>query len=227
MAQYLGDRVLAYFGYPRAHEDDAERAVRAGLELIAAVTGLKTDASLHTRVGIATGLVVVGDLIGSADTQEYGIVGETPNLAARMQSVAEPNMVVIAESTRRLLGNLFELQNLGGRDLNGNAGPVRAWAALRPSSVASRFEALHASALTDLVGRDEECEILLRRWVRAKTGEGQVVLFSGEPGIGKSRLTAALLERLAGEPHTRLCYFCSPQNSPAAPPRPVPARRGP
>jgi predicted ATPase len=213
----LGDRVLAYFGYPRAHEDDAERAVRAGLELITAVTGLKTHASLQTRVGIATGLVVVGDLIfGSGDTQERGIVGETPNLAVRLQSVAEPNMVVVAESTRRLLGNLFELQDLGDRDLEGIAGPVRAWAALRPSSVESRFEALHATGLTALVGREEECELLLRRWSRAKTGEGQVVLLSGEPGIGKSRLTAALLERLAAEPHTRLRYFCSPQHTDSA-----------
>jgi class 3 adenylate cyclase len=183
-----GDGVLAYFGYPQAHEDDVERAVRAGLELVAAVTGLKTRASLEMRVGIATGLVVVGDLIGSGDAQERGIVGETPNLAARLQSIAEPNMVVVAESTRRLLGNLFELQDLGARDLKGVTGPVRAWAALRSSSVASRFEALHASGLTDLVGRDEECELLLRRWSRAKTGEGQVVLLSGEPGIGKSQL---------------------------------------
>jgi hypothetical protein len=214
VAQYLGDGVL--IGYPRAHEDDAERAVRAGLELIAAVTGLKTDASLHTRVGIATGLVVVGDLIGSADTREYGIVGETPNLAALLQGIAEPNMVVIAEGTRRLLGSLFELQDLGARDLKGRAGPVRVWAALRASSVASRFDALHASGLTDLVGREEECELLLRRWSRAKTGEGQVVLLSGEAGIGKSRLTAALLERLAAEPHTRLRYFCSPQHTDSA-----------
>jgi predicted ATPase len=206
-----------YFGYPRAHEDDAERAVRAGLELIAAVTGLKTRASLQTRVGIATGLVVVGDLIiGSGDTQERDIVGETPNLAARLQSVAEPNMVIIAESTRRLLGNLFELQDLGARDLKGIAGPVQAWAALRASSVASRFEALHASDLTALVGREEESELLLRRWSRAKTGEGQVVLLSGEPGIGKSRLTAALLERLAAESHIRLRYFCSPQHTDSA-----------
>src|SRR5215468_5106177 len=216
VAKYLGDGVLVYFGYPQAHEDDAERAVRAGLELIAAVTGLKTRASLQTRVGIATGLVVVGDLIGSGDTLERGIVGETPNLAARLQGLAEPNMVVVAESTRRLLGNLFELQDFGARDLKGIAGPVRAWAALRPSSVASRFEALHASGLTDLVGREEECELLLRRWSRAKTGEGQVVLLSGEPGIGKSRLTAALLERLAAEPHTRLRYFCSPQHTDSA-----------
>jgi class 3 adenylate cyclase len=216
VAKYLGDGVLVYFGYPRAHEDDAERAVRAGLELIAAVTGLKTHASLQTRVGIATGLVVVGDLIGSGDAQERGIVGETPNRAARLQGLAEPNMVVIAESTRRLVGNLFELQDLGAKDLKGIAGPVRAWAALRASSVASRFEAMHASGLTDLVGREEESELLLRCWSRAKTGEGQVVLLSGEPGIGKSRLTAALLERLAAEPHTRLRYFCAPQHTDSA-----------
>jgi class 3 adenylate cyclase len=217
IAKYLGDGVLVYFGYPRAHEDDAERAVRAGLELIAAVTGLKTGASLQTRVGIAPGLVVVvGDLIGSGDTLERGIVGETPNLAARLQGIAEPNMVVIAESTRRLLGNLFELRDLGAKDLKGLAGPIRGWAALRASSVESRFEALHASGLTDLVGREEESELLLRRWSRAKSGEGQVVLLSGEPGIGKSRLTAALLERLAGKPHTRLRYFCSPQHTDSA-----------
>ena len=181
------------------------------------MTGLKTGASLQTRVGIAPGLVVVvGDLIGSGDTLERGIVGETPNLAARLQGIAEPNMVVIAESTRRLLGNLFELRDLGARDLKGITGPTRAWAALRTSAVASRFEALHASGLTDLVGREEELELLLRRWSRAKTGDGQVVLISGEPGIGKSRLTAALLERLAAEPHMRLRYFCSPQHTDSA-----------
>jgi hypothetical protein len=157
------------------------------------VGGLKSSTSLQTRVGIATGLVVVGDLIGSGDSQERGIVGETPNLAARLQGVAEPNTVVIAESTRKLLGNLFELRDLGARDLKGIAEPVRAFAALRASSVESRFDALHAGGLTALVGRDEELELLLRRWSRAKTGEGQVVLISGEAGIGKSRLTAALL----------------------------------
>ena len=216
VAKYMGDGVLVYFGYPQAHEDDAERAVRAGLELIAAVVGLKTRASLQTRVGIATGLVVVGDLIGSGQAQERGIVGETPNLSARLQGIAESNMVVVAEGTRKLLGNLFELEHLGEKELKGIAGPVHAWAALRPSSVASRFEALHASGLTALVGREEEFELLLRRWSKAKTGEGQVVLLSGEAGIGKSRLTAALLERLAGEPHTRLRYFCSPQHTDSA-----------
>ena len=216
VAKYLGDGVLVYFGYPEAHEDDAERAVRAGLELVAAVSGLKTHAALQTRVGVATGLVVVGDLIGSGEAQERGIVGETPNLAARLQSIAEPKMVVIADGTRRLLGNLFELEDLGAKDLKGIAGPVRAWAALRASSAEGRFEAMHGSGLTDLVGREEELELLLRRWSKAKTGEGQVVLLSGEAGIGKSRLTAALLERLATEPHTRLRYFCSPQRTDSA-----------
>ena len=216
VAKYMGDGVLVYFGYPQAHEDDAERAVRAGLELIVAVTALKSPVSLQTRVGIATGLVVVGDLIGSGEAQERGIVGETPNLAARLQALAEPNMVVIADGTRRLLGNLFELEDLGAKDLKGIAGPVQAWGALRASSAEGRFEALHASGLTALVGRDEELELLLRRWSKAKTGEGQVVLLSGEPGIGKSRLTAALLERVAAEPHTRLRYFCSPQHTDSA-----------
>ncbi len=213
VAKYMGDGVLVYFGYPKAHEDDAERAVRTGLEVIAAVTGLKTRASLQTRVGIATGLVVVGDLIGSGEAQERGIVGETPNLAARLQAMAEPNSVLIAEGTRKLLGDLFELQDLGARDLKGLAGPTRAWAALRGRSVESRFEALHGTSVTALVGREEESELLLRRWSRAKTGEGQVVLLSGEAGIGKSRLTAALLEQLAGEQHTRLRHFCSPQRT--------------
>ena len=216
VAKYMGDGVLVYFGYPQAHEDDAERAVRAGLELIAAVSDLKTHAPLQARVGIATGLVVVGDLIGSGASQEQAIVGETPNLAARLQGVAEPNSVVIAESTRKLVGNLFELQDLGSQELKGIAGVVRAWTALRPASVESRFDALHVTGVTELVGRDEELELLLRRWARAKTGEGQVVLLSGEPGIGKSRLTAALMERLATEPHIRLRYFCSPQHTDSA-----------
>ncbi len=217
VAKYMGDGVLVYFGYPQADEDDAERAVRAGLQLVATVGDLKTTrAPLQTRVGIATGLVVVGDLVGSGEAQERGIVGETPNLAARVQGLAEPNSVVIAESTRKLLGNLFEFEDLGARDLKGIAGPVRAWTALRPSGVESRFEALHASGLTELVGREEELELLLRRWSKAKTGEGQLVLLTGEAGIGKSRLTAALLEKLTGEPHTRLRYFCSPQHTDSA-----------
>jgi class 3 adenylate cyclase/tetratricopeptide (TPR) repeat protein len=213
VARYMGDGVLVHFGYPRAHEDDAERAVRAGLELVTAVAALKPRALLQTRIGIATGIVVVGELIGSRDAQERAIVGKTPNLAARLQGIAKANMVVICDSTRRLLGNLFELEDLGPRDLKGITDPTRAWAALRASSMESRFEAMHASGLTALVGREEEFELLLRRWSRTKSGEGQVVLLSGEAGIGN---TAAMLEPLASEPHTRLRYFCSPQRTDSA-----------
>jgi class 3 adenylate cyclase len=216
VAKYMGDGMLIYFGYPQAHEDDAERAVRAGLELVGAVGALKTHAPLQTRVGIATGLVVVGDLIGSGASQEQAIVGETPNLAARLQGIADPDSVVIAETTRRLVGYLFEIEDLGSQELKGITGAVRAWAALRSASVESRFDALHATGLTELVGREEELELLLRRWSKARIGEGQVVLVSGEPGIGKSRLGAALLERLVIEPHTRLRYFCSPQHTDSA-----------
>src|ERR1700751_1167614 len=218
VAKYMGDGVLVYFGYPQAHEHDAEHAVHAALALVAAVGKLDTAAPgrLEVRVGIATGLVVVGDIVGSGEAQERGVVGETPNLAARLQGSAEPNTVVIAEGTRRLLGNLFELEDLGPRDLKGIAGPARAWAVLRARSVESRFEALHPSDLTALIGREEELELLLRRWARAKKGEGQVVLIAGEAGIGKSRLTAELLEHLAAEPHTRLRYFCSPQHTDSA-----------
>jgi len=216
VAKYMGDGVLIYFGYPHAHEDDAERAVRTGLALIEAVGKLGVQEPLKVRIGVATGLVVVGDLVGSGEAQERGVVGETPNRAARLQGIAAPNTVVIAEGTRRLLGNLFELQDLGPKDLKGIAGPARAWMALRARSVESRFGALHTTGLTTLVGRGEETEMLLRRWARAKTGEGQVVLLGGEAGIGKSRLTAALMERLGGEPHTRLRYFCSPQHTDSA-----------
>jgi hypothetical protein len=212
----MGDGVLVYFGFPQAHEDDPERAVRAGLELVQAVGVLKSSTPLQTRVGIATGLVVVGDLIGSGEAQERGIVGETPNVAARLQGIAEPNIVVIADSTRKLLGNLFDLRDLGPQELKGIGGPVGAWTVLRAASVESRFEALHGRGLTELVGREEELELVLRRWSKAKTGEGQVVLLSGEAGIGKSRLTAAFMERLENEPHTRLRYFCSPQHTDSA-----------
>jgi class 3 adenylate cyclase len=182
VAKYMGDGVLIYFGYPHAHEDDAERAVRAGLALIEAVDKLRVQEPLQVRIGVATGLVVVGDLVGSGEAQERGVVGETPNLAARLQGIGAPNTVVIGEGTRRLIGNLFELQDLGPKDLKGIAGPARAWVALRARSVESRFEALHTSGLTALVGREEESELLLRRWVRAKTGERQVVLMGGGPG---------------------------------------------
>ena len=182
---------------------------------MAAVGGLKTSAAPQTRVGIATGLVVVGDLIGSGGSQEQAIVGETPNLAARLQGIAEPNTVVITESTRKLLGNLFELKDLGGKELKGVAEPLRTWAALRPSLVESRFEALR-TATRPLVGRDEELDLLLRRWEEAKRGEGCAVVIAGEPGIGKSRLIQAMQERLRDEPHTRLHFSCSPHHQDSA-----------
>src|SRR5258706_5562640 len=193
VAKYMGDGVLLYFGYPQAHEHDAERAVRSALDLVVAVAKLKTNTRLQTRVGIATGLVVVGDLVGSGEAQERGIVGETPNLAARLQGLAEPDMVVIADSTRRLLGNLFELRDLGHQELKGLAGAVQGWAALRPASVEGRFEAFHGGNLSSLVGREEESQLLWRRWSKGKDCERQVLLVSGEGGNCKNRLTAGFL----------------------------------
>jgi hypothetical protein len=200
----MGDGVLVYFGYPRADEHDTERAVRAGLALVEAVAGLDTAAGapLHVRVG---------DLIGEGEARERGVVGETPNLAARLQALAEPGTVVIAPSTRRLTGGLFEYEDLGAVEIKGLDAPVAASRVLGESGAESRFEALRA-ARTPLVGRDEELALLQRRWEQAKSGEGCVVLVSGEPGIGKSRLAQTLVERLAGEPHTRLRFFCSPHH---------------
>src|SRR5712671_4642359 len=215
VAKYMGDGVLIYFGYPEAHEDDTERAVRAGLAVIDAVGGLATPEPLNVRLGIASGLVVVGDLIGAGAAQERGVVGETPNLAARLQAFAAPGTLVIAESTRRQIGGLFEVEDLGPQALAGFAEPQPAWRVIDESGMLSRFEALR-SGETPLVGRDEEVELLIRRWQQAKSGEGRVVLISGEPGIGKSRLTAALSEQIGTEPHTRLRYFCSPHHQDSA-----------
>ena len=172
--------------------------------------------ALRVRVGIATGLVVVGDLLGSGAAQEQAVVGETPNLAARLQGLAEPDSVVIAAGTRRLVGGLFECADLGAIEAKGFAEPVRAYRVLGVGAAASRFEAFHAAALAPLVGREEELDLLLRRWEQAKGGEGRVVLLSGEPGVGKSRLLAAVQERLADEPHARLRYFCSPHRQDSA-----------
>jgi class 3 adenylate cyclase/tetratricopeptide (TPR) repeat protein len=218
LAEFRGDGILAYFGYPLAHEDDAERTVRAGLDIIAAVARLETHAAepLAVRIGIATGLVVVGDLSREGALREHAVVGETPNLAARLQTLAEPGTVVVGASTRRLLGDLFHLRDLGLHEVKGIAEPVAAWAVEGVSDSESRFEAVRAVGLTDLIGREDELDFLLERQRLAWKGEGQIVLISGEPGIGKSRLAAALAERIAGEPHTRLRYQCSPYHTNSA-----------
>jgi class 3 adenylate cyclase len=217
VAKYMGDGVLAYFGYPQAHEHDAERAVRAGLALVEAVPKLATNAGspLQVRIGIATGLIVVGDLLGSGGAQEQAVVGEAPNLAARLQALAEPGAVVIASSTQRLTGGLFEYRDLGAVALKGLGENVPAWQVLGAGAAESRFEALRVTT-TPLVGREEEIDLLMRRWEQAKQGEGRVVLISGEPGIGKSRIAQTIVERLSNEAHTRLRYFCSPHHQDSA-----------
>jgi class 3 adenylate cyclase/tetratricopeptide (TPR) repeat protein len=218
LAEFRGDGILAYFGYPLAHEDDAERTVRAGLDIIAAVAQLETRAAepLTVRIGIATGVVVIGDLSREGALREHAVVGEAPNLAARLQTLAEPGTVVVATSTRRLLGDLFRLRDLGLHEVKGIAEPVAAWAVEGVSDSESRFEAVRTARLTDLIGREEEIDFLLERQRLAWKGEGQIVLISGEPGIGKSRLAAALAERITGEPYTRLRYQCSPYHTNSA-----------
>ena len=218
VAKFMGDGVLAYFGYPRAHEDEAERAVRTGLALAATVGELKTSngEALAARIGIATGLVVVGDLVGEGAAQEQAVVGETPNFAARLQGIAAPGQVVISGATRRLLGAGFELQDLGERELKGIGAPVQAYVVTGERPLESRFEAMSGSALLPMVGRDQELALLLERWALAKAGEGQGVLLVGEAGIGKSRISRALLDAVADEPHTRIRYQCSPYHTDSA-----------
>jgi class 3 adenylate cyclase len=218
VAKYMGDGVLAYFGWPQAHEDEAERAVRAGLAITRAVGHLSNPANepLAARVGIATGLVMVGELIGEGAAQERAVVGETPNLAARLQALAAPGTLVISQATRRLVGGLFELADLGPRRLKGFAAPLAAWRVEGEGRAEGRFEALHGQHLTPLVGREHELGILLERWAWARDGDGQVVLLSGEPGIGKSRMIRTLRERLGDEPHTPLSHYCSPHHTNSA-----------
>jgi class 3 adenylate cyclase/tetratricopeptide (TPR) repeat protein len=218
IAEFRGDGILAYFGYPHAHEDDAERAVRTALAIIAALARLETPAAepLSVRIGIATGLVVVGNLSGERDSREHVVVGETLNLAARLQALAEPGTIIVASSTRRLVGDVFQLRDLGRYQLKGIAGAVPAWAVEGASHSESRFEAIRAAPLIDLIGREKEIGFLLERQRLACTGEGQIVLITGEPGIGKSRLAVALAEQLAGEPHTRVRYQCSPYHTNSA-----------
>jgi class 3 adenylate cyclase len=215
VAKYMGDGILAYFGYPQAHENDPEQAARAGLAIVDAVARLDLPLQLEVRLGIATGLVVVGDLLGQGAAQEQSVIGETPNLAARLQGLAGPNGIVIAEATRRQIGSLFELRDLGPQLLKGFAGSTQAWQVIGESGVASRFEALRSRA-TPLIGREEEIELLLRRWSQAKAGGGRVVLLSAEPGIGKSRLTEAVEERIFADAHVRLRYFSSPYHQDSA-----------
>jgi class 3 adenylate cyclase/tetratricopeptide (TPR) repeat protein len=218
VAQYLGDGVLAYFGFPTAHENDAERAILAGLAILKAITSLKPAGgiALQTRIAIGSGVVVVGDLVGQRVTQENAAIGETTNLVARLQTIAEPNSIVISPVTHRLVGALFDYRDLGRHALKGFPEPVHVRQVLGVSKVESRFEAQHQSGTSPLFGREEELELLLRRWEQAKGGEGRVVLLTGEPGIGKSRIARALRDRLISDPHTSLSYFCSPHHQDSA-----------
>jgi class 3 adenylate cyclase len=219
VAEFLGDGLLVYFGWPVAHEDDAERAVRAGMAAAEAVAQLTTSAgSLAVRVGIATGPVVVGDILDSGETRKRSVIGETPNRAARLLGQAEPGSIVVDEMTKRLTGAMFEWVDLGTSELKGLPHPVRIWRVVGQAAVESRSEALHARRLSPLIGRDEELNLLLGRWRCASSGKGQIVLISGEAGIGKSRLIAALQEAIAasGEKCERLEWFCSPHHRDSA-----------
>src|SRR5215470_14669725 len=218
IARYMDEGVLAYFGYPRAQEDDAEQAVRAGLALVDAVANLQTslEAPLQVRIGIATGTVVVSELMIDDTPAEQAVIGETPNLAARLQTLAEPGTVLICPQTRRLIGGHFGYGDLGAVALKGWAQPVQVCQVLGASGVESRFEAMHKTKLPPLFGREEEIELLLRRWRHATQEEGRVVVLTGEPGIGKSHIALALEERLQSEPHITLRYFCSAHHSNSA-----------
>jgi len=221
VARYMGDGVLAYFGYPQAHEDDAERAIHAGLAIVESVTSLRptnegSHVELAVRLGIATGPVVVGDLIGEGASQENAVVGDTPNLAARLQALSAPNTVVVSPGTHELAAGRFEYESLGNHDLKGISKAVHAWQVVAPAAAESRFEAAHRAGFTPLVGRDNEIGLLLERWQQAKEGDGQVVLLSGEAGIGKSRITETLRERTADDDPIRLRYQCSPYHTNSA-----------
>jgi class 3 adenylate cyclase/tetratricopeptide (TPR) repeat protein len=212
VAKFMGDGVLCYFGWPRANEDDAERAVRAGLAMISAVQQM-TDPHgqpLAARVGIATGVVIVGDLIGSGATQEAAVVGETPNLAARLQGLAEPNQVVLPKETQILLGDIFEVRPLGGHSLKGISGEVEAFAIIGEMARESRFAARQSGMLTPIVGREQELGLLRDGWMKAKAGDGQFIVITGEAGIGKSRITQAAIDEIAQQDHIRVTFQCSP-----------------
>jgi predicted ATPase/class 3 adenylate cyclase len=216
VARYIGDGILVYFGYPNAHEDDAERGVRAGLEIVRAISALSEEANrvftgaLAVRIGIATGPVVVGDLIGKGTQERDSAVGETPNLAARLQGLAPPNGVIIASSTKSLVNAKFHYESLGSHSLKGLSERIQVWKVVRPSRVESRFAAAVGAKLTPLVNREEEIALLLMRWQDARERDGQVVILSGEAGIGKSRIVQELRAQIAGEPHGQISFQCSP-----------------
>jgi class 3 adenylate cyclase/tetratricopeptide (TPR) repeat protein/ABC-type transport system involved in cytochrome c biogenesis ATPase subunit len=218
VAKFMGDGVLCYFGWPRANEDDAERAVRAGLSIIDTVkmTTAADGAPLATRIGIATGVVIVGDMIGSGATQEAAVVGETPNLAARLQGVAEANQIVLPKETQRLLGNTYMLRSIGVQDLKGIGASVEAFVVKGEASVESRFAARQSGALTPIIGRDREIELMLERWALARSGKGQMLIVSGEAGIGKSRITRAIIDEIGWDEHIRMTYQCSPYHADSA-----------
>jgi class 3 adenylate cyclase/predicted ATPase len=218
IARYMGDGLLVYFGYPQAHEDDAERAIRTGLHIIDRVAALSVEdrSELHVRIGVSTGLVVVGDIVGEGASEERAVVGDTPNLAARLQSVAEADTVYLSDSTRRLVAGQFECEDLGARALKGFSRPVRIWRLVRERAVDSRFEARVSGPIAQLFGREHELGLILDRWRQSQAGEGQVVFLSGEAGIGKSRITRAVLDCIADDDHTRVVYQCSPYHTDSA-----------
>jgi len=218
VAKFMGDGVLCYFGWPRANEDDAERAVRAGLSIIDAVRKARAPngSLLSTRVGIATGVVIVGDLIGSGATQEAAVVGETPNLAARLQGVAGQNQLVVARETQRLLGVIFDLRRLDGQDLKGISGPVDAYVVEGEAKVQSRFAARQSGTMMPIIGREREIELMVERWAIARSGQGQMALVTGEAGIGKSRITQAMIDEVTRQDHIRVSYQCSPYHADSA-----------
>ena len=219
LAKYLGDGVLAYFGWPHAYEDQAERAVRAALDAVAAVGRLEfksVGGGVRARAGVATGEVVIGDLIGEGSYDTQAVTGDTPNLAARLQGAAGPGCVVVGETTRQLVGGVFHLDELGALALKGFSGRLSAWQVRRDQSVESRFVATRNVGLSPFVGREHELGLLLERWRAAASGEPGIVLVSGEPGIGKSRLAAALQARLEGGSFTRLFFQCSPYHTNSA-----------
>ena len=216
VAQYLGDGIVVYFGFPQAHEDDAERAVRAALDMVDAVSKVPAPTPLRVHIGIATGAVVVGDSAAGDGSVSNAAVGETPNLAARLSALAEPGQIVVSAGTYRLLGHSFSTEDLGERLLKGINGPVKAWLVRGLTRTESRFGAARKSRYTPFVGRDSEMALLLARWERARGGDGQVVLLTGEPGIGKSRIAHELNQQLADTPHLRQFYQCSPYHNGSA-----------